>query len=99
MMDIPEGVLIDKLIHIRQNNEIMYRGLAPCTIVLGITDHDFRDIMDAAIYCLMQKDEMDYKIRKQLLSSEYGFTADLRDQCIHGSVCGGDCATCDDFER
>lgn len=24
---------------------------------------------------------------------------DLRDQCIHGSVCGGDCKTCDDFER
>lgn len=53
-MDIPEGVLIDKLIHIRQNNEIMYRGLSPCTIVLGITDYDFRDIMDAAIHYLMQ---------------------------------------------
>lgn len=24
---------------------------------------------------------------------------DLHDQCIHGYVCGGDCANCDDFER
>lgn len=26
-------------------------------------------------------------------------TIDLHDQCIHGSVCGGDCTNCDDFER
>ena len=24
---------------------------------------------------------------------------DLHDQCIHGSLCGGNCETCDDFER
>ena len=56
-MDAAKSILIDKLIHIRQNNEIMYRGLAPCTIVLGITDHEFRDIMDAAIFYLMHKDD------------------------------------------
>ena len=88
-MDLPESVLIDKLIHIRQNNEIMYRGLAPCTIVLGITDHDFRDIMDAAIYFLMHKYD-------QYVDTD---SIDLHDQCIHGYVCGGDCTTCDDFER
>lgn len=56
-MNAAKNILVDKLINIRQNNEPMYRGLAPCTIVLGITDHEFRDIMDAAIFYLMKEDD------------------------------------------
>lgn len=92
-MDIPEGVLIDKLIHIRQNNEIMYRGLAPCTIVQGITDHDFRDIMDAAIYCLIHKDDAERKAAMDKMIT-------LKRSCVHGSVCTQVCTMeCEDFER
>lgn len=54
-MTISKRILVDHLIQIRQTSESMFRGSDPGTIVPGISDHEFRDIMDAAIYFLMKE--------------------------------------------